>query len=339
MNFKSLIAALTISALTIFWVSLAFQVLNSTYNTGKHRLGYEGPAIEVVSLYDRPVQTMSPTVESILANYGLSVAYERQLDSGILTIVDPAQRFKSADGPLIPDTHARGDTSSWIGVNEGIEISQHDVFAAMDVEFEILTLVSSELLLFSSVQAMYVSPDLQPFESGRYFFAGDTMGNEEAIDKLLDVLTRSGFHIVSATTLPDTSSFLGSLAIFFTATYRIIVFLFTLTALIIAYVALWGCMTDHRQKLKALAICGAHRVTLRRFAFLFLARHTVVGLIIASFFSAGVVLFLHGISTTPLPIQSLTVLVGIAISGLISLVMARVIAEGEVRRISNVLPV
>lgn len=324
MNLKSLVAALTISALTIFWVSLAFQVLNSSYNTGMHRLGYRGPAIEVVSLYDGPVQPMSPTVESILVSYGLSVAYERQLDSGVLTIIDPAQRFNSADGPLIPDRHAQDDTSRWIGVNEGIEISPHDVFAAMSVEFdaEILTLVSSELLLFSSVQAMYVSPDLQPFESGRYFFAGDTVGDDEAIDELLDVLTRSGFQIVSVTPLSDTSSFLGSLAIFFTGIYRMVVALFTFAALLIVYVVLRGCMTDHREKLKALAICGAHRVILRRAAFLFLAQRIAAGLVIAAVFSAGVVLSLRGISATPLLIQSLTALAGITISGLISLTMA-----------------
>lgn len=135
MPVRKIVTALTISAFFMVWIALGWQLHHAVYGTNATALGYSGPVVEVVALHDPTSGSADDPVGDIASLFDLSLAYERQLNSGVLTITDPTQRFSTENGPLVPHDLAHNKEASWVGVNETIPIPAHDVAVSISPDF------------------------------------------------------------------------------------------------------------------------------------------------------------------------------------------------------------
>lgn len=340
MQGRKVVTALTISAFFMVWIALGWQLHYTAYGRNATALGYSGPVVEVVALYDPLPGSADDPVGDIASLFDLSLAYERQLNSGVLTITDPTQRFSTENGPLVPHDLAHNKEASWVGVNETIPIPAHDVAVSISPDFHgtVLDPVSSGLSLIGSRQAAYVSQDIQPFIDGRYYFAGEYVADTDGIDHVVGRMEAQGFSIVAVTPFADTSTLSQAMKSSMSGLYLVVLGLFFTVMVVSTYVVLQGHAATHRKKLEALAVYGGDSQHLKRATYSALLKPVLAGFAMALVFSSSLHAYLQPLSGIA-HAEAVSIFVLTSSAAMITLfVIAKLVTNSAVRKVGHVLP-
>ncbi|WP_029069549.1 hypothetical protein [Jonesia quinghaiensis] len=332
--------ALTISAFFMVWIALGWQFHHTAYGRNATALGYSGPGVEVVALYDPSPGSADNPVADIASLFDLSIAYERQLNSGVLTITDPEQRFNTQGGPLLPHDLAHNETASWVGVSEAVPITDHDVAVSISPDFHgtVLDPVPSGLSLIGSLQAAYVSQDIQPFIDGRYYFAGEYVADTDGIDHIVGRMEAQGFSIVAVTPFADNSNLSRAIESNMSGRYLIVLGLFFTVVVVSTYVVLQGHAAAHRKNLEALAVCGGDSRHLKRATYSALLKPVLAGFAIALVVSSGLHAYLQPLSGIA-HAEAISIIVLPLSAAMINLfAIAKMVTNRAVRKVGHVLP-
>jgi hypothetical protein len=339
-----IITSFAVCALAGFFVALIVEIDSVAGYGMTDNLGYSGPLIEVGVLAEGDTRTASRwsrTLTDVVVKDEISIAYERQLDTGILTIVDLRQRFGAPETPLIPDALGGEPEASWIAISDGVPLAQQDVVNALAPDFDglVLNSVPRGLALLGSETAVYVSPDVQPMGDGRYYFASEQFEDLAAADEFVQELQHVGVNMVYVDYHAGMASKSTSLLKYFSGLYAIVLAVFIVTILVAITLVFRSYLEAMRERSLALAISGASASILRRYLIQTLAVPLGAGLICCAIASMYLVYTLRGYESSPVFASVLLVMIGLATAGVIVFLVAQSAVKHEVARVARVFPI
>lgn len=334
-------AVLLFAALSLMWCSFGFQMQDFASPDGSKQLGYSGSGVEVIALYEPSREAVQFDAGKVVDLFDLSIAYERQLNSGILTIIDPNQRFRTEVGPLLSDELVSEDGGSWIGFDERLLPSNIDIVTAIFPQFRgtLLEPVSSSLALMGSQQAAYVSEDLQPLIDGRYFFAGDYIETPEGVDNIIVHMESEGFAIVAVNHFPGAKTSTQAILQFITGRYVMVVFIFFVIATSAFLIVFHDEASKYQRSLTAMAVFGANRSQISRKLFLRLFNNLLRGGLCAILITSGIILLTQSLSSVPTVSRLIALAIMQGFTFLFAVLLIIAVVNRAMRKNAHVFPI
>lgn len=300
------------------------------------QLGYGGVTADVTVVPTDEYQgseSLSSRLEEFTSSQGLSVAYIRSYDSGIITLLDDQGRFQNSVGPLALDLGSEGAGDVLISSEFGL--SEDAVARLVGADTQVTNKFLSDVMFWDRYPVILASPMVVPFDYGVYTFAGQGVD----ADQIASLFDEQGLEIVEIGINDAVNvSFLGSLSRNLLSLYGMIILLFSAVLVVCVALAARDEVSRRHERYRVFAILGATRSQTLRLILRDIASVLGIGIAAGGLVSGVVAAAIRGLSVADDGARILAVVAAIGFSALSCAVVSWWVASSEARRVTIAYP-
>ena len=308
--------------------AFALDRVDSTARMSAETLGYPGEGLRITAVPDGTEASATGLTSSLLdyasAN-GLSIAYTRWYESGVVTLYDPLEQFRNSEGPLWPLLRPSGDDSPGVAVAASVRGSASAVTNVLGVgRAGLVSEFRADVMFEGRYPIALVTAQQDAFDLGVYFIAGTGLDSYE----VARLFANHGLTVVDASSRPSVS-ITATLSSALASIYGAVSGLFWLTLVGATALALGMLAATRRRKYEIAKALGATPRDAIRLIGRDLLPSIGVGLLSGSAVSALVTWATMNLSTASAASRLLATLSAIAVSVLLCTTLVLLIARLE----------
>lgn len=190
--------------LTLCLSAFLVDRVDSTARMAAETLGYAGEGVRVTAVPDGAAASatdLSSTLLDYASRRGVSIAYTRWYESGVVTLYDPRERFRSSTGPLWPLLE-RSDDSLGLAVAESMQGSKSTLAEVLGAgQAYRASAFRADVMFEGRYPVALLAPEQDSFDLGIYFIAGAGLD----IQEIAQLFGEHGLSVVEASSRPSVS--------------------------------------------------------------------------------------------------------------------------------------